>query len=113
MSLLLILLLLLLLLPQVSLQPLVDALCTSTCGGNTDLADKLRSEEAKEVITNLSRAKEELKRREAIERKLAVKMERLDIESKVLRAKVAEQQAVIESLLAEVDSYKKKRGWKK
>lgn len=33
---------------SVSLAPMVDALCSSTCG-STELADKLRSEEAKEV----------------------------------------------------------------
>jgi hypothetical protein len=38
---------------KVSLAPMVDALCSSTCG-STELADKLRSEEAKEVRKNVT-----------------------------------------------------------
>ncbi|KAF6261998.1 Septin-domain-containing protein [Scenedesmus sp. NREL 46B-D3] len=44
-----------------SLQPLVDEVCCSTCGGTTELQDKLRSEEAKRTITAAAREADSLR----------------------------------------------------
>ncbi|WIA39364.1 hypothetical protein OEZ86_005472 [Tetradesmus obliquus] len=98
---------------SVSLAPMVDALCSSTCG-STELADKLRSEEAKEVITNLERAREQLERSAAVERKLSHKLDKAKTEAEGLRGKLAEQASVITRLLSEIEVAKAptKKKWR-
>jgi cell division protein FtsX len=56
-----------------------------------------------QVITNLSRAKEELERSAAAQRKLTHKLDKARTEGDALRAKMAEQAGVIEQLLAEIN----------
>jgi uncharacterized protein YicC (UPF0701 family) len=58
------------------------------------------------VITNLSRAREELERSAAAQRKLMHKLDKARAEGNALRAKMAEQAGVIERLLAEIDASK-------
>jgi hypothetical protein len=65
------------------------------------------------VITNLSCAKEELERSAAAQRKLSHKLDKARTEGVALRAKLAEQNGVIERLLAEIEAAKQptKKKW--
>jgi predicted RNase H-like nuclease (RuvC/YqgF family) len=66
------------------------------------------------VITNLSRAREELERSAAVERKLTHKLDKAKTEAEALRTKLAEQAGVIQRLLAEIEAAKapSKKKWR-
>jgi hypothetical protein len=67
-----------------------------------------------QVITNLTRAREELERSAAVERKLSHRLDKSKAEAEALRAKLAEQAGVIQRLLAEIEAAKQptKKKWR-
>ncbi|WIA22604.1 hypothetical protein OEZ86_009587 [Tetradesmus obliquus] len=93
----------------VSLQPLVDEVCCSTCGGTSELQDKLRSEEAKRTLTDLSRAREALARSAAVEQELHQQVKTAGREADSLRGQLQAASGVIEHLRAELEEARASR----
>lgn len=85
-----------------------DALLTATCAGesNSQLIDKLRTEEAKRMQTDLKKAKAELERRAAGEKQLHSQLSHMQAEAEALRQKVRQQSEVIEKLQMEMEGLK-------
>lgn len=91
--------------------PLATKTCTAVCctvcccsgESNSQLIDKLRTEEAKRMQTDLKKAKAELERRASVEKQLQARLAHLQAEAQGLRNKVRDQGEVIERMQMEVE----------